>query len=188
MPIVNKSIVEKSKEKTRTTLTLQKDQRMELKELMTEWNQLEKEMTRPIEINENLSIQSWVEDMDFFYYKDPKKEDNLDYPYSYFGLSRMLKKSKKQKLSNIEEILFATWNELNDTGSWYSMFEPVIDIEPIKSELKRRSNLHREWQVKLEKFFFDMSPEVLKIIKKQENYELGDLFKFLIKGNTIEAW
>lgn len=189
MPIINKSVPTKKDEESRIVLTLPKENRKELKDLLKEWKLIKKEMERPLDINENLSIEMWIDELYFFYYDNPgdtKKSNAID--ADYIGMGSMSKKVKKQKLSDMEEILICTWNELNETGCSYYMFETIFNLEPIKTELEKRTKMHRECQIKFEKFLSNISHGVLEVVKRQSNHHLEDLFDSLAKGNTIEMW
>lgn len=194
MPIVNRSSKE-NKQEQRIVLTLQKEQRQVLKDLMKEWEQLNKAMTAPININENLYVKAYVDEPYFFQYQNPnnvRKEKDLNY-YLYFYVGEMIKKEKKKVLSNLEELLFTTWNEISESYS-PSAFESCIELEPIKGELIKRSRKYCDYQIKLEGFISELSKDVeggnrlLELIKSYHTHAVESMFKSLIKGDTLEIW
>lgn len=196
MPVVNKSSKSKEsqQERSRVVFNLQKEQAKILKGLMKEWLQINKDANRSIDINENLSVSTWIEDTYFFCYENPRnvKDKDLNYDISFY-VGAMTKKDKKKQLSNIEELLFAAWNELDECMS-STLFESCIQLEPLKGELIRKARTFCDYQIKLEDFFIDLSTKIeggkdlLNLIKSQSECDIQGIFDALIKGDTIEIW
>lgn len=198
MPIRKASSDNEKKEKIIIfSVALDKTQRNELKQILKERETINKEAIMPIRINDNLQIKvNFIEDPSFFQYQNVLRVRNIDkflkseYDNLYFD--EMQKTGKNVNLTQIEQILLDTWNEMDQ---YIEMLEELYkEIPSVDAEIKKRMRIQFENQVRLEKFLLtciedkDQREKFLTVIKDLSMRETEDFIDSISKGETVKVW
>jgi hypothetical protein len=198
MPVRNASSVEEKKEKiTIFSIALNREQRKELKQILKDFEVIYKEAIAPLRINEN--IQLIVEFYDIpiiFQYQNVLKVKDVDkflkseYDNLYFaGMERT---SKGVNLTQIEQILLDTWEQIDIYAEMVE--DSYKNIPSVDAEIKNRMRRQFENQVRLENFIIsciDNKTEGAKFLNKIKDLsgrELDEFFEWALKGETVKVW
>jgi hypothetical protein len=195
MPIINTSFPEEKKEKIIVfSVSLNREQRKELKQILKEFEAINKEMTTPIRINENLQLIVEFYDIPLiFQYQNVLKVKDVDKflksEFDNLRFAGMERTSKGVNLTQIEQLLLDTWKQID---IYVEMVEDSYkSIPSVDAEIKNRMRRQFENQVRLENFLisciFD-GGKFLNKIKDLSGDELDKFFEGALKGETLKVW
>lgn len=198
MPIRNASSVEEKKEKiTIFSIALDREQRKGLKQILKDFEVINKETIAPLRINENLQLIVEFYDIPFiFQYQNVLKVKDVDKflksEFDNLCFAGMEKTSKGVNLTQIEQLLLDTWKQID-------IYAEIIEdgyknIPSVDAEIKNRMRRQFENQVRLENFLIsciDNKTEGVKFLNKIKDLsgdELDEFFEGALKGKTLEVW